>query len=83
MAAAASLYSYVSHVPQDQSTAVTSHLNSRVFCLDCTACQILVASPGIEPVSPAVGVQDPNNWTSGEVPSLLLIPGQTPTPTPQ
>ena len=51
-------------------------------CLDSTECEILVASPGIEPVSPTVEVQDPNNCTSREVPPLLLIPGQTPPPPP-
>ena len=34
---------------------------------DLTACRILVPQPGIEPVPPAVEVQSPNHWTTGEV----------------
>ena len=32
------------------------------------ACGILVLQPGIEPVPPAVEMQSPNHWTTGEFP---------------
>ena len=34
------------------------------------ACGILVPSPGIEPVPPAVEAQSPNHWTAKEYPVL-------------
>ena len=38
------------------------------FFSGCAACGILVPRPGIEPVSPAVGAQSPNQWTTREFP---------------
>ena len=38
------------------------------FCLQCTACGILVLWPGIKPTPSALGVQQSlNHWTAGEV----------------
>ena len=35
--------------------------------------QDLVPRPGIEPGSPALGVQSPNHWTTREVPNVFFI----------
>ena len=37
------------------------------FCMLHAACRILVPTPGMEPVPPAVEAQSPNHWTGREV----------------
>lgn len=36
-----------------------------IFWPHCVVCRILVPAPGVEPVSPAMGVQSPNPWPPG------------------
>ena len=39
-----------------------------IFWLGCTACEILVPWPGIEPVPPALAAQSLNHWTARRSP---------------
>ena len=43
------------------------------FSLDPAACGTLAPQPRTEPMSPVVEVQSINHWTTGEVPTLLLL----------
>ena len=49
------------------------HLEIFFFFGHLRASGILVYQPGIEPMPPEVKEQSPNNWTSGEVPSLAIL----------
>ena len=44
-----------------------------IFWPCCTACEILVPQPWIEPVTPALKVSSLNHWTTGEAPQHKLL----------
>ena len=49
-----------------------SHFLAAQLCF-----RILVPQPGIELMSPAVKVWNPNHWTAREVPLIFVFDGQT------
>ena len=45
--------------------------------IEYAACGISVPQPGVEPMSPPLGAQSPNHWTTGEVPTPVFLPGKS------
>ena len=52
------------------------------FWPHCMACRILIPRPGIEPASPALGVQSLNHWTAKEIPGKYLFRSKPVTESP-
>ena len=60
------------HSPPHEAS-IDSFLFLFFFCQCHSACGILVAWPGIEPMSPAVEARSPNQWAAREYPAFPFL----------